>query len=104
MEDHLMATQTLNKTKARRKPKSQADNRDIKEAKSAEFPAGKLGLILERLAEKDGTTVEDLVKATGCPLALVGDPPTHRLLPTLAKSNCTAPIEEAQTIRVALDN
>ncbi len=60
-----MATQTPNKKNARRKSKSQADNYDIKEAKSAQLPAGKLGLILERLADKGGATVDDLVNATG---------------------------------------
>ncbi len=60
-----MATQTPNKKNARRKSKSQADNYDIKEAKSAQLPAGKLGLILKRLANKSGATVDDLVNATG---------------------------------------
>ena len=60
-----MATQSPNKTKVRSKSKPQADNNNVKGAKSAEFPAGKLGLILDRLANKGGATVDDLVKATG---------------------------------------
>ncbi len=60
-----MATQTSHKKNARRKSKPQADNYGIKKTKSAQFPAGKLGLILGRLANKGGATVDDLVKATG---------------------------------------
>ena len=60
-----MAKLTSNKARARSKSKPQVDTNDVKKTKSTEFPTGKLGLILERLAEKGGATVDDLVKATG---------------------------------------
>ena len=60
-----MTRRTPNKTRPRTRAKKRSPATSARKSDAAKRPGGKLGLILDRLERTAGTTIDELVDATG---------------------------------------